>query len=364
MCSIKALDICKMKKILKFAVMKFSALQISEILHGTVEGDTEICVNRLSKIEEGGQGTISFLANPKYTHYIYQTTASIVIVASDFVPTDKISTTLIRVENPYTAFTQLLEFYDNFLKSLKVGVEQPSYIGPDASVGDGLYLGAFAYIGAKCKIGENVKIYPQAYVGDGTTIGDGSVIYAGVKIYGGMEIGKNCIIHSGVVIGGDGFGFAPQVDGSYKKIPQTGNVVIEDDVEIGANTTIDRATMGSTVIHKGTKLDNLIQIAHNVAVGKNTVIAAQAGVAGSTKIGEHCMIGGQVGLSGHIKIGNGANIAAQSGILSDVEDGATIMGSPALNYRDYMKSYVLFRSLPKLSNKINEINKKLNEIEK
>ncbi|MDD4820047.1 MAG: UDP-3-O-(3-hydroxymyristoyl)glucosamine N-acyltransferase [Flavobacteriales bacterium] len=344
--------------------MKFPALQISEILHGTVEGDTDISVDRPSKIEEGGEGTISFLANPKYTHHIYDTTASIVIVANDFTPTDKISATLTRVENPYTAFTELLEFYDNFLKSQKVGIEQPSYIAEGAITGENMYLGAFAYIGAKCQIGNNVKIYPQAYIGDGAKIGDGTVIYAGVKIYQGVEVGKNCVLHSGVVLGADGFGFAPQMDGTYKKIPQTGNVVIEDNVEIGANTTIDRATMGSTMVKKGTKLDNLIQIAHNVTIGENTVIAAQTGVAGSTKIGEHCMIGGQVGFSGHIKIGANSQIGAQSGIMSDLKEGSGVIGSPAFDFKDFMKSYVIFRRLPQLSNKINEINKKLNEIEK
>ncbi len=344
--------------------MKFTARQISEILHGSIEGDAEVCVNRLSKIEEGGEGSISFLANPKYTHHIYDTTASVVIVNADFEPTAPIATTLIRVENAYTAFTQLLEFYDNYMKSLKCGIEQPSFQSPKATLGEGLYLGAFSYIGDGAVIGDNVKIYPQVYIGDGVSIGSGTVIYAGAKIYSGCKIGRDCVIHAGVVIGADGFGFAPQMDGTYKKIPQTGGVIIEDYVEVGANTAIDRATMGNTVIGRGTKLDNLIQIAHNVAVGENTVIASQTGVAGSTKIGSSCMIGGQVGFAGHITVGDRVQIAAQSGIISDVKDDAGIMGAPAFDHKEYVKSYVYFRRLPQLSKKIDEINKKLKEINK
>ena len=344
--------------------MKFTARQISEILHGSIEGDAEVCVNRLSKIEEGGEGSISFLANPKYTHHIYDTTASVVIVNADFEPTAPIATTLIRVENAYTAFTQLLEFYDNYMKSLKCGIEQPSFQSPKATLGEGLYLGAFSYIGDGAVIGDNVKIYPQVYIGDGVSIGSGTVIYAGAKIYSGCKIGRDCVIHAGVVIGADGFGFAPQMDGTYKKIPQTGGVIIEDCVEVGAITAIDRATMGNTVIGRGTKLDNLIQIAHNVAVGENTVIASQTGVAGSTKIGSSCMIGGQVGFAGHITVGDRVQIAAQSGIISDVKDDAGIMGAPAFDHKEYVKSYVYFRRLPQLSKKIDEINKKLKEINK
>ena len=344
--------------------MKFSAKQISEILHGSIEGNADVCVDRLSKIEEGGEGSISFLANPKYTHYIYDTTASVVIVNADFEATAPIAATLIRVENAYVAFTQLLEFYDNYMKSLKCGVEQPSFQSAKATLGKDLYLGAFSYVGDGAVIGDGVKIYPQVYIGDGVKIGDGTVIYAGAKIYSGCQVGRNCVIHAGVVIGADGFGFAPQMDGTYKKIPQTGGVIIEDCVEVGANTAIDRATMGNTVIGRGTKLDNLIQIAHNVSVGENTVIASQTGVAGSTKIGSSCMIGGQVGFAGHITVGDRVQIAAQSGIISDVKDDAGIMGAPAFDHKEYVKSYVYFRRLPQLSKKIDEINKKLKELDK
>ena len=339
--------------------MKFSALQLSEILQGTIEGDAEVCVDRLAKIEEGTPGSVSFLANPKYTHYIYSTKASVVIVANDFRPCEKVSATLVRVENPYTAFTTLLEFYDKYLRSLKTGTEQPSFQAEDAVLGENLYLGAFSYVGSKAEIGDDVKIYPQAYIGENVKIGRGTVVYAGVKIYPGTVIGENCTLHAGAVIGSDGFGFAPQMDGTYKKIPQTGIVVIEDNVEIGANTTIDRATMGSTVIRKGTKLDNLIQVAHNVEIGENTVVAAQAGIAGSTKIGEGCSIGGQVGLSGHIRIGKHSRIAAQAGVISDVKEGSTLIGAPAFDHKDYMKSYVVFRKLPNLARRIEEINAKL-----
>ena len=315
--------------------MKFSALQLSEILQGTIEGDAEVCVDRLAKIEEGTPGSVSFLANPKYTHYIYSTKASVVIVANDFRPCEKVSATLVRVENPYTAFTTLLEFYDKCLRSLKTGTEQPSFQAEDAVLGENLYLGAFSYVGSKAEIGD-VKIYPQAYIGENVKIGRGTVVYAGVKIYPGTVIGENCTLHAGAVVGSDGFGFAPQMDGTYKKIPQTGIVVIEDNVEIGANTTIDRATMGSTVIRKGTKLDNLIQVAHNDEIGANTVMAAQVGIAGSTKIGEWCMFGGQVGIAGHIHIGNKVNLGAQSGVPSNIKDGSQLIGTPPMDPKQYL----------------------------
>ena len=341
--------------------MKFTALQIGEILQGTIEGDVAVCVDRLAKIEEATEGSITFLANPKYTHFIYSTGASVVIVSKDFVPSAPVPATMIRVEDPYTSFTTLLEFYENYLKSLKSGIEQPSFQAADLKMGQNIYLGAFSYIGEGVVLGDDVKIYPQVYIGDHVTIGRGTVIYAGVRIYRDTHIGADCIVHAGAVLGADGFGFAPQADGSYKKIPQTGNVVLEDCVEIGANTTVDRSTMGSTVIRKGTKLDNLIQIAHNVEVGQNTAIAAQTGVAGSSKIGAGCVIGGQVGIAGHLHIGDRTTIAAQSGVIADIAAGATVMGSPSFDHKDYVKSYVVFRKLPKLARRIEQINKKLEE---
>ncbi len=341
--------------------MKFAASQIGEILQGTIEGDATVCVDRLAKIEEATEGSITFLANPKYTHYIYTTGASIVIVSKDFVPSAPVPATMIRVEDPYTSFTTLLEFYENYLKSLKSGIEQPSFQAHDLKMGQNVYLGAFSYIGEGVVLGDDVKIYPQVYIGDHVKIGRGTVIYAGARIYRDTQIGADCIVHAGAVLGADGFGFAPQADGSYKKIPQTGNVVLEDCVEIGANTTVDRSTMGSTVIRKGTKLDNLIQIAHNVEVGQNTAIAAQTGVAGSSKIGAGCIIGGQVGIAGHLHIGDRTTIAAQSGVIADVAAGATVMGSPSFDHKEYVKSYVVFRKLPKLARRIEQINKKLEE---
>lgn len=341
--------------------MKFAASQIGEILQGTIEGDATVCVDRLAKIEEATEGSITFLANPKYTHYIYTTGASVVIVSKDFVPSAPVSATMIRVKDPYTSFTTLLEFYENYLKSLKNGIEQPSFQAHDLKMGQNVYLGAFSYIGEGVVLGDDVKIYPQVYIGDHVKIGRGTVIYAGARIYRGTQIGADCIVHAGAVLGADGFGFAPQADGSYKKIPQTGNVVLEDCVEIGANTTVDRSTMGSTVIRKGTKLDNLIQIAHNVEVGQNTAIAAQTGVAGSSKIGAGCIIGGQVGIAGHLHIGDRTTIAAQSGVIADIAAGATVMGSPSFDHKEYVKSYVVFRKLPKLARRIEQINKKLEE---
>lgn len=341
--------------------MKFAASQIGEILQGTIEGDATVCVDRLAKIEEATEGSITFLANPKYTHYIYTTGASVVIVSKDFVPSAPVPATMIRVEDPYTSFTTLLEFYENYLKSLKNGIEQPSFQAPDLKMGQNVYLGAFSYIGEGVVLGDDVKIYPQVYIGDHVKIGRGTVIYAGARIYRDTHIGADCIVHAGAVLGADGFGFAPQADGSYKKIPQTGNVVLEDDVEIGANTTVDRSTIGSTVIRKGSKLDNLIQIAHNVEIGQNTGIAAQTGVAGSSKIGAGCIIGGQVGIAGHLHIGDRTTIAAQSGVIADIAAGATVMGSPSFDHKEYVKSYVVFRKLPKLARRIEQINKKLEE---
>ncbi len=338
--------------------MKFTAAQIAGILNGTVDGDEDIAVSKLAKIEEGSKGSLTFLANPKYTHYIYSTKASITIVNNDFVAEHKIDTTLIRVENAYKAFSQLLEYY-NQVKMNKTGIEQPVFISESAKYGENLYLGAFSYIGENVKIGQNVKIYPNVYIGDNVTIDDNSILFTGAKVYSETVIGKSCVINSGVVIGADGFGFTPNEKGEYKKVPQTGNVIIEDNVDVGPGTTIDRATLGSTVIKRGVKLDNQIQIAHNVIIGENTVIAAQTGVAGSTKIGKNCMIGGQVGIAGHIVIGNNVKIQAQSGIGRNVKDNETLQGSPALNYGDYNKSYVHFKNLPKIIDRFNIVEKKL-----
>ncbi|MCH2488982.1 MAG: UDP-3-O-(3-hydroxymyristoyl)glucosamine N-acyltransferase [Flavobacteriales bacterium] len=338
--------------------MKFTATQIAGILEGEVDGNGDVEVSKLAKIEEGTEGSLTFLANPKYTQFIYSTEASITIVNKDFVAENNIDTTLIRVEDAYKAFSKLLEYY-NQVKMNKTGIEQPVSVSESASYGDGIYLGAFSYLGDNVNIGENAKIYPNVYIGDNVTIGDNVVVFAGAKIYSETVIGNNCVIHSGVIVGADGFGFSPNEKGEFIKVPQTGNVIIEDNVDIGAGTTIDRATLGSTVIKKGVKLDNQIQIAHNVEIGENTVIAAQTGIAGSTKIGKNCMIGGQVGIVGHITIGNNVRIQAQSGIGRNVKDGEVLQGSPALNYGDYNKSYVHFKNLPKIIERFNTFEKNL-----
>ncbi len=337
--------------------MKFTAKQISEILNGEVEGNLNEEVFKLSKIEDGEKGSLTFLSNPKYTSFLYSTNASIVIVNNDFVSEKKISATLIKVADSYQAFSKLLEYY-NQVKLNKSGVEKPNYISESATLGDNLYIGAFSYIGNDVIIGDNVKIYPNVYIGDNVVLKEGTTLFAGVKIYSETIIGKFCEIHSGSIIGCDGFGFAPSESGVYSKIPQIGNVVIEDNVNIGSGTTIDRATMGSTIIRKGVKLDNQIQIAHNVEIDENTVIAAQSGVAGSTYIGKNCLIGGQVGIVGHLKIGNNVRIQAQSGIGRNLKDNEIVQGSPALPYADYNKSYVHFKNLSKLSDKINDLEKR------
>lgn len=341
-----------------FAKMKFTVQQIADILEGEVFGNPQAEVFQLSKIEEGTDGSLTFLANPKYEHHIYTTKATATIVSKSFVPENEVSTTLIKVEDAYKSFSKLLEYY-NQVKLMKSGVEQPSFVSENVTYGDNLYLGAFSYIGKNVKIGENVKIYPNCFVGDNSIIGDNTILFAGVRIYSETVIGKNCTFHSGVIVGSDGFGFAPNPDGSYNKVPQIGNVIIEDNVEIGAATTIDRATLGSTIIRKGVKLDNQIQIAHNVEVGENTVIASQTGVAGSTKIGKNCIIGGQVGIVGHITIGNGVKIQAQSGIGKSLNDGDVVQGSPAFGYGDFAKSFVHFRNFPKIVSDIEELKKKL-----
>lgn len=338
--------------------MKFTATQIAGLLEGEVEGNPQIAVHKLSKIEEGEKGSLTFLANPKYTSFIYSTKASITIVNKDFIPEQDLSTTLIKVEDAYKSFSKLLEYY-NQVKNNKSGIENPTFISESASYGDGFYLGAFSYLGDNVKIGENVKIYPNVYIGDNVTIGNNVIVYAGAKIYSESIVGETCVIHSGAIIGADGFGFTPNEKGEYSKVPQTGNVILEENVDVGAGTTIDRATLGSTILRKGVKLDNQIQIAHNVEIGEHTAIAAQTGIAGSTKIGKYCLIGGQVGIVGHITIGDRVRIQAQSGIGRNVKDDEVLQGSPALNYGDYNKSYVHFKNLPKLVNAITNLEKKV-----
>lgn len=338
--------------------MKFTATQISEILNGEVEGNPNQEVFKLSKIEEGETGSLTFLANPKYNSYLYTTKASIAIVNKDFIPEKEIKTTLVKVDDAYKAFTKLLEYY-NEIKLDKSGIETPSFIDETAVYGDNVYIGAFAYLSKNVIIGNNVKIYPNVFIGDNVKIGDNTTLFAGAKVYSESEIGKFCTIHSGAVIGSDGFGFVPNEKGEYNKVPQIGNVIIEDNVDIGSGTTIDRATLGSTIIRKGVKLDNQIQIAHNVEVDQNTVIAAQTGIAGSTRIGKNCQIGGQVGIVGHINICDNVRIQAQSGISSSIKDSIAVQGSPALPYSDYNKSYVYFKNLPSLAKKIHELEKRI-----
>ena len=341
--------------------MEFSATQIAALLGGTVEGDENTTVSNLSKIEEGKAGTLSFLANPKYTNYIYDTDASIVIVNKTLSLDKPIKSTctLIRVEDSYASFATLLEMYNQF-KYSKTGIEQPSFINESAKYGANCYIGAFAYIGQNVKIGDNVKLYPHVYIGDNTTIADNTTLFSGVKVYHECVIGKNVTVHANTVIGSDGFGFAPQTGSEFAKVPQIGNVVIEDNVEIGSNCAIDRATLGSTILRKGVKLDNLVQIAHNAEVGDNTVIAGLSGVAGSTKVGKNCMIAAQVGIAGHLKIADGVKIAGQSGVGANIDkENDIVQGSPCFTVSDYRRSYVLFRSLPKLNDKINQLEKKL-----
>lgn len=337
--------------------MKFTAEQIAGILEGEVVGNPNAEVSTLSKIEEGTEGSLTFLSNPKYVNFIYSTEASVTIVNKNFVAEGPIATTLIRVEDAYGAFTKVLTFYAQAKNDSKKGIEHPVFMSDDLRHGADLYLGSFAYIGKNVTLGKNVKIYPNCYIGDNVVIGDNMLMHSGVRIYSETIIGNNCCLHSGVIIGADGFGFAPNSDGSYDKIPQIGNVIIENNVEIGAATTIDRATMGSTIIRNGVKLDNQIQIAHNVEIGENTVIAAQTGIAGSTKIGKNCIIGGQVGISGHISVGNNVRIQAQSGLTKSIKDNEIIQGTPAFNYNDFSKSYVHFKNLPKMVIQFNELVK-------
>lgn len=342
--------------------MEFTARQLAELLNGTIEGDPEAKVSRLSKIEEGTPGSLTFLGNPAYINNIYSSQASITIVNHDFKATAPVKCTLIRVENSRQSFAKLLELY-NQIKLDKKGIESNSFVDPTAVIGKDVYVGNFSYIGKEVKLGDNVKIYPNCYVGDNTVIGNNTTLFQGVNVYSESVIGKNCTFHAGVVIGADGFGFEPSQMNNYQKIPQIGNVVIEDYVEVGANTAIDRATLGSTIIRKGVKLDNLIQVAHNVEIGENTVIAGQSGIAGSTKIGKNCMIGAQVGIVGHITIADGVKIAGQSGVGSSItKENEIVQGSPAFNISDYKRTYVLFRKLPAFEKKISQLEKRISEL--
>ncbi|MEM8523008.1 MAG: UDP-3-O-(3-hydroxymyristoyl)glucosamine N-acyltransferase [Bacteroidota bacterium] len=345
--------------------MQLTAQAISQMLGGKIEGDPDILVSKPSKIEEGETGSISFLSNPKYESYVYTTKASVVLVDDSFQPKQAFSSTLIRVENVYIAVAQLLEWYQEGRSEQWEGIAETAILHETAKVGEGTIISNCVSISEGASIGKNCKIYPQVFIGKNVEIGDEVTLYSGVKIYATCKIGDRCVLHSNSVIGADGFGFAPDGNGSYQKIAQIGNVVIEEDVEIGANTTIDRATMGSTMIRRGAKIDNLVQIAHNVEIGAHTVIAAQAGVAGSTKIGKYCQIGGQVGFSGHLKIADGTKIQAQSGIASSIKtENTAVFGSPAIPYSNYIKSYAVFKQLPQLYKTIHQLEKKVEEIEK
>lgn len=342
--------------------MQFTAKQISDFLSGTVEGDETVTVTELSKIEDGKKGTLCFLSNKKYENYIYTTNASVVIVGLDFFPAQPVSCTMVKVKDPYSAFSVLLEKYNEVLQqsSNRSGIEQPSFVHPSAKIGKDVFIGAFSYISENVVIGDNTKILQQVFIGNDTKIGDGGTFHPGVKIYNRSVIGDRVVIHSNTVIGSDGFGFAPQPDGTYTKIAQIGNVVIENDVEIGANTSVDRATMGSTFIRKGVKLDNLIQIAHNVEVGENTVVAAQAGISGSTKIGERSVVGGQVGIAGHLSLASGTQLGAQAGVNSSITEGNKQWhGTPAQPLRDWMRASVLFRHLPGIEKRITKLEAEL-----
>jgi len=340
--------------------MEFTAQQIAGLVNGKIEGDGNVKVSKLAKIEEATAGSLTFLSHPKYVPYFKTSGASIIII-TDGITDEKSAATLIKVKDSREAFTILMEAYHK-QQFAKTGIEEFANISPKAKVAKDVYIGSFTYIGENTLISDGTRIYPNVYIGENCQIGKNCMIFPGVKIYRDSVIGDNCTLHSGVVVGSDGFGFVPNDENNYRKMPQVGNVIIEKNVEIGSNTTIDRATMGSTVIHKGVKLDNLIQIGHNVEIGENTVIAAQSGVAGSTKIGSDCMIGGQVGIIGHINIGNRVKIAAQSGIGSDVADDSIVQGSPALDHFDYKKAYVIFRRLPELNKKIKELEAKIESL--
>lgn len=342
--------------------MEFTIAQLAFMLEGTVEGDSEQKINMLAKIQEAKPQQITFLSNPIYEPHIYKTEATAVIVSKDFTPKQPLSTTLIRVEDPYLAFSAILDEYQKFLNYQKSGVEEPSFIGENSVVGDGIYRGAFSYIGSDVKIGENVKIYPHTYIGDNTIVGDNCIIHAGVKLYANSKLGNSCVLHSGVVIGSDGFGFAPQENGTYKNIPQLGNVIINDNVHIGANTVIDCAALpsDSTLVGEGTKLDNLIQVGHNVKIGKNTVIAAQTAIAGSVEIGDNCVFGGQVAISGHIKVPNNTSMGGQAGLGKNIKkEGQKLFGSPAIDVNQYLRSYAVFKNLPDLNSRLKQLEEKM-----
>jgi UDP-3-O-[3-hydroxymyristoyl] glucosamine N-acyltransferase len=344
--------------------MEFNAKTIAGFLKGEIEGDPDAVVNNIAKIEEGKPGDLSFLANPKYEQYLYTTKSSIVLVNKSFISSTKVNATLIRVDNAYDAFASLLQLVVQS-KPVKKGIHPTAVIEPSASIGEDVYIGPYAYVGENCKIGERVLLFPHVYVGDNTVIGNDTLLNPGVKVYHECRIGQKCVIHAGTVIGSDGFGFAPQSENEFLKIPQIGNVVIEDNVEIGANVAIDRATMGSTVIRKGVKIDNLIQIGHNVEIGENTVMAGQVGIAGSTKIGRNCMFGGQVGIAGHLKIADGAKIGAQSGIPGDVKkENSILLGYPAIDHRDFLRSSILFKRLPEINTRIEKMAKDIDLIKK
>jgi UDP-3-O-[3-hydroxymyristoyl] glucosamine N-acyltransferase len=344
--------------------MEFTAATIAGFLNGDIIGNPETKVNMVAKIEEGETGALSFLANPKYEHYLYNTKSSIVLVNKSFIPSAAVKATMIKVENAYEAFASLLRLVDQS-RPRKKGIHPSAIIEPTAKVGTDVYIGPFTYIGENCILGDGCSVYPQVYIGDNTRLGNNCTIYPGVKIYHDCVIGEGCIVHAGSVIGSDGFGFAPQSENEFMKIPQLGNVVLEDHVEIGSNVTIDRATMGSTFIRKGVKLDNLIQIGHNVEVGENTVMAAQTGISGSTKIGRNCMFGGQVGLAGHLKIANGTKIGAQGGVLGDVkEENSVIIGSPAIELKQFLKSSVIFKKLPEMKVKLDYLEKEVESLKK
>lgn len=342
--------------------MMFSAAQIAMLVNGKVEGDPARSVNSFGKIEEASEGQLAFLANPKYEEYLYKTGASVIILSETHTLKQPISSTIIRVKDAYTAFALLLDKYQQMMTQQLTGLQQPCYISSSASTGENVFVGAFASLGENVKVGNNSKIFPNVFIGNNVTIGNNSIIHPGVIIYHDCQIGNNVIIHAGTVIGSDGFGFAPQADGSFKKVPQIGNVVIEDNVEIGANTTIDRATIGSTVIRNGAKLDNLIQVAHNVDVGQQTVIAAQVGVSGSTKIGSGVMIGGQAGIVGHIQIGDGAKINAQSGVSKSIDAGKSVTGSPAYDYTAALRSQAASRKLPELEKRVQELEQLVKQL--
>ena len=342
--------------------MEFSAAQIAGFLKGEIEGDPETVVHTIAKIEEGHKGALSFLANPKYEHFIYSTKSSIVLVNKSFVPTSKVEATLIRVDNAYEAFASLMRLVDQS-RPRKKGIHPTAVIEPTASIGKDVYIGPYSYIGDNCVVGDNCSIYPQVFIGDNTRIGPACTLNPGVKIYHDCVIGEGCIIHAGSVIGSDGFGFAPQSENEFMKIPQLGNVILEDHVEIGANTTIDRATMGSTIIRRGVKLDNLVQIGHNVEVGENTVMAAQTGIAGSSKVGKNCMFAGQVGIAGHLKIADGTKLGAQSGVSGNIKhENMVFTGYPAIDHRNFLKSSVIFKSLPELRMKLDTLEKALRSL--